>query len=85
MARFAFVRCFFSRIKIEIEELACKVCYANETTNECFCIVEILRRDDRCNDDGIKLNVAIKLETVVFAAKEWLIEGKMMERDCFVS
>lgn len=47
--------------------------------------MEILRRNDRCNDDGIKLNVAIKLETVAFVAKEWLIEGKMMERDCSVS
>lgn len=47
--------------------------------------MEILRRNDRCNDDGIKLNVAIKLKTAAFVAKEWLIEGKMMERDCFVS
>lgn len=47
--------------------------------------MEILRGDDRCNDDGTKLNVVIKLETVAFATKEWLIEGKMMERDCFVS
>lgn len=31
------------------------------------------------------IKLAIKLETVAFAAKEWLIEGKMMERDCFVS
>lgn len=55
--------------------------YAYETATNVFLSWKFCRRDDRCNGDGIKLNVAIKLETVAFVAKEWLIERKMMERD----
>lgn len=78
MARFAFVRWFFAD---KNRNRRVGVYYANETTTNVFLSWKFCRRDDRCNGDGIKLNVAIKLETVAFVAKEWLIEGKMMERD----